>query len=395
MRARLTTLLPERLRAVLALALVLVLGAALGVLVGGGERPAGVATGTVPAPGGIKARVPDPAAKQLARMSLPRKVAQVFLLGFPGRDPGAGPAGAFRTRDVGGVVLERSNYGGPGALRGLTARLRAAAARGHRVRPWVMAGQEGGGFNALPGLPPATAPADLSGPAAGGREAASAARTLHRLGVDGVLAPTLDVGEAENPAVGARAFSPDPGQVARYGQAAVAAYRDAHVFSAPSHFPGLGSGSQPVEQGPSNVGQSAAQLSTQDLVPFRTAIQEGAPGIVVSNGLYTYDDFVTPASLSHAVMTDLLRQSLHFRGVALTDDLTDPAVTALTPPAESAVQALRAGADMLYLSRPPGAQEAAYEAVLAAVRKGRIPQARLDQAVSRILAVKRDYGLLR
>jgi beta-N-acetylhexosaminidase len=378
-----------------ALAVVLVLGAALGVLVGGGGRPSGVATGTVPTPAGVQPRVRDPAVAQLARMSLQRKVAQVFLLGFPGRGPGAGPAGAFRTRDVGGVVIERANYGGRAALRGLTARLRSAAARAHHVRPWVMTAQEGGEFDALPGLPPATAPADLSSPAAGGRESAAAARALHRLGVDGVLAPTLDVGEAENPAVGARAFRPDPGQVARYGQAAVRAYRDAHVFSAPSHFPGLGSGSQPVEEGPANVGQSAAQLSAQDLVPFRTAIQEGAPGIVVSNGLYTYDDFVTPASLSHAVMTDLLRRRLRFRGVALTDDLTDPGVTALEPPAQSAVQALRAGADMVYLSRPPGAQEAAYRAVLAAVRKGRIPRARLDQAVGRILAVKRDYGLLR
>jgi beta-N-acetylhexosaminidase len=378
-----------------ALAAVLVVGAGLGVLVGGGARPAGVITGTVPSPAGVTPRVRDPAAAQLARLSVPRKVAQLFLLGFPGRDPGAGPPGAFHTRDVGGVVLERSNYGGPAALRGVTGRLRSAARRAHRVRPWVMAAQEGGEFNALPGLPPATAPADLGSPTAGGREAAAAARALHGLGVDGVLAPTLDVGEAENPAVGARASSPDPGQVARYAQAAVAAYRDAHVFSAPGHFPGLGSGSQPVEQGPSNVGQSAAQLSAQDLVPFRTAIREGAPGIVVSNGLYTYDDFVTPASLSHAVMTDLLRRRLHFRGIALTDDLTDPAVTALETPAQSAVQAVRAGADMLYLSRPPGAQEAAYRAVLAAVHKGRIPRARLDQAVGRILAVKRDYGLLR
>jgi beta-N-acetylhexosaminidase len=394
-RARLTTHLPARLRTLAPLAVVLALGAGLGVLVGGGGRPAGVVTGTVPSPGGAQARARDPVAAQLARMSVPRKVAQVFLVGFPGSGAGSGPAGGFRKRDVGGVVLERSNYIGPAALRALNGRLRTATRRAHRVRPWVMAAQEGGEFNALPGLPPATAPADLSSPAAGGRESVAAGRALRRLGVDGVLAPSLDVGEAENPAVGARAFSPDPGQVARYGQAAVAAYRDTRVFSAPGHFPGLGSGSQPVEQGPSNVGQSGAQLAAQDLVPFRTAIKEGAPGLVISNGLYAYDDFVTPASLSHAVMTGLLRRRLHFRGVALTDDLTDPAVTALETPAQSSVQALRAGADMLYLSRPPGAQEAAYRAVLAAVRKGRITRARLDQAVGRVLAVKRDYGLLR
>ncbi len=130
-------------------------------------------------------------------------------------------------------------------------------------------------------------------------------------------------------------------------------------------------------------------------MPFRSAIDAGVPGIEVSNGLYVYDDFVTPASLSRRVITGLLRGKLGFRGVALTGDLTDPAVTALVPPARAAVQALAAGADLLYLSAPPADQAAAYRAVLAAVRKRRVPAKRLDQAVTRVLAAKRDYGVLR
>ena len=94
-------------------------------------------------------------------------------------------------------------------------------------------------------------------------------------------------------------------------------------------------------------------------------------------------------------MTGLLRDKLGFEGVAMTSDLADPAVTALEPPRRSAVQALRAGADLLYVSAPAADQAAAYRAVLTAVRKKRLSMARLDQAVSRVLGAKRDYGLLR
>ena len=153
------------------------------------------------------------------------------------------------------------------------------------------------------------------------------------------------------------------------------AYREAKLFAAAGHFPGLGSASQPVGEGPANVGLSGRELERADVVPFKSAIQAGVPGIVVSNGLYAYDDFVTPATLSRRVTTGLLRGDLGFKGVALTGDLTDPAVTALEPPAAAAVQAVRAGADLLYLSAPPAEQAAAYRAVLAAVRKKRVSAA--------------------
>jgi beta-N-acetylhexosaminidase len=167
------------------------------------------------------------------------------------------------------------------------------------------------------------------------------------------------------------------------------------VFSAPSHFPGLGSASQAVEEGPASVSLSGAELRRRDLVPFRSAIDAGAPGILIANGLYTYDDFVTPASLSRSVMTGLLRRRMGFRGVAITGNLTDPGVTALFQPRAAAVQALKAGADMITINGPASDQEGAYRAVLAAVRTKAISRRRLDEAVGRILSVKRDYGLVR
>lgn len=380
-----------------ALTLLVVLGGGLALLLGGGGDGSPGATpekGPATSPG-VSGGPTDPAEATLVRMSVQRKVAQVFLWGFTGQGPDASALGRLRSRDLGGVVVSRANYAGPDQLRGLTGQLRSVAARARNVQPWVMAAQQGGEFNALPGLPPATAPADLDRASAGAQEAGAGARALRALGVNGVLGPVLDVGADDNVAVGGRAFSDDPAEVAGYAQRTIAAYRRERVFSAPAHFPGLGSANQSAEEGPASVSLSARALSQQDILPFETAVDEGVPGILVSNGLYVYDDFVTPASLSRDVMVGLLRKRLDFRGVAITDNLADPAVTALERPPRAAVLALKAGADMLFISGPGADQEGAYTAVLQAVKKGEIPRRRLDEAVKRILSVKRDYGMLR
>ena len=380
----------------LGLGAVIALGAGLGALVGGHDRdgsgtptPAGgiASTPTATTPDGR----PDPVPALVRRMSIERKVAQVFLWGVPGTGPLPPKLAGLAPRDLGGVVVGRGNYADPGQLRALTASVGA----GKRLRPLVMAAQQGGEFNALAGLPPATAPSDLDDVAAGVREVRATGPALRPLGVNGVFAPVLDIGPPDGAAVGALAYSDRTEEVSRFAARVTAAYRQAKIFAAAGSFPGLGSASQPVSEGPANVGLSERQIERGEVTPFISAIKAGVPGIVVSNGLYVYDDFVTPATLSRRVITGLLRGKLGFEGVALTSDLTDPGVTALEPPARSAVQALRAGADLLYLSAPPSDQAAAYRAVVAAVRNKRVPVSRLDQAVARILGAKRDYGLLR
>jgi beta-N-acetylhexosaminidase len=106
------------------------------------------------------------------------------------------------------------------------------------------------------------------------------------------------------------------------------------------------------------------------------------------------NDFTAPASLSKEVVSDLLRGELGFRGVAITDDLAAPAVAVAATVPQAAVRALRAGADMLFVSGPEAEQQAAYDAVLAAARRGRLARGRLDEAVTRILLVKRALGLI-
>jgi beta-N-acetylhexosaminidase len=345
--------------------------------------------------GGGGAAVPGSVADLARRLPVERKVAQLFLFGFRGTDLNAEIFGRLRRLDVGGIVITGQNYTDVTQLGSLAGEAAVIASEERHVKPWVMTSQEGGELNSFPDLPPAALPADLgSAPEArsGAKESASA---LHSLGVNGVLGPVVDVGTETGSALGARVYSDQPDLVSAYAEETVAAYRAEHVFSAVKHFPGLGAADQSTEEGPATVGLGLDELRARDLIPFEAAIDAGVPGVVIGHALYALNDFTVPASLSKAVATDLLRRELRFKGVAITDDLADPAITTIHTVPDAAVQALRAGADMLHISGGAGAQQSAYVAVLRAVQRGRIPRRRLDQAVGRILLAKQDYDLIR
>jgi beta-N-acetylhexosaminidase len=210
-----------------------------------------------------------------------------------------------------------------------------------------------------------------------------------------ILAPVVDVGPEDGGSVGARAFSDDQEEVADFATAQVRSFRESGVLAAAKHFPGIGSGSQPTEEGPSTVGFSLKELRERDLVPFRAAIRAGVPAILVGHAAYGIDDFVRPASLSPAITTDLLRGELGFNGAAIADDLAAPAITATRRIPPAAVDAVNAGADMMILSGLPSDQDAAYRAVLRAVRNGEISERRLNEAVRRSLVVRRELGFIR
>ena len=410
---------PARRRLAIALLAVLALAAgAIGVVVGAGQDDDSGRASSVPSPGrgtpqerisflakivpaaqsrrrGSAQGFPRPVARLARRMSVERKVAQLFLFGFRGTDATAEIFGRLRRLDLGGVVLAGPNYVDTIQLAALAGEVAAVARKARHVAPWVLATQEGGELNSFPDLPPAATASDLRSAAEAGDGAGESAAALRELGVNGVLGPVLDVGTEAGSVLGARVYSDDPAEVSAYAEATIGAYRDQRVFSAARHFPGLGASDQSTEEGPATVGLGLEELSDRDLIPFTAAVRAGVPGVIVGHALYSFNDFTVPASLSRQVDTDLLRRQLRFKGVALTDDLADPAITAIHTVPDAALRALRAGADMLQISGRVGDQQAAYVAVLRAVQRGAIPRSRLDQAVGRILLAKRDYGLIR
>ncbi len=340
--------------------------------------------------------VPRSVSDLARRLPLERKVAQLLLFGFRGTDLTADVFRRLRRLDLGGIVLAGANYtGDPNLLGQLGGDAKVIARQEGHVPPWVLAVQDGGEFNELQGLPPPLAPADLASAKEAAAQATETARTLRGLNVTGVLGPVVDVGFESGSALGVRVYSDQPEEVSSYAKAVVGAYRKERLFGAVKHFPGLGSADQSTQLGPASVGLDLEQLRQRDLVPFRAAMKAGAAGVLLSHALYPVNDFTRPGSLTREIATDLLRDELRFKGVAITDDLADPAITTSLSVPDAAVQALQAGADLLFISGPPGDQQAAYAALLRAVRRGDVPRRRLNEALLRALEAKEDYGLIR
>ena len=339
--------------------------------------------------------VPSSIADLARRLPLERKVAQLFLLGFEGQDLTDPIFEQMRRQDLGGLVFENRNYLDPQQIASMAGEGAVIAADEGHVPPFVMVSQEGGDYSEFPDLPPAEAPSEFANVEEAETASAEAAAALGGLGFNAVIAPDIDVGTADGTgALDERAFSDDPERVAEYAKAVVGAYADADVMAVPKHFPGLGAAAQAPEDGPTPVGLTVPELRERDFVPFQAAFDAGARAVMVSHGSYTTDDFVTPGSLSKAIATGILREELEFAGVSITDDLASPAVTAITTIPDAAVEALKAGVDLVWISGPRGDQEAAMNAVLNAVQAGDISRERIDQAVLRALTAKQALGLI-
>jgi beta-N-acetylhexosaminidase len=332
---------------------------------------------------------PRPLQRSVQRLPLRRKVAQLFMVGFAGIGPGAPIYKTLIKRDLGGVVLESSNVT-PG-LTQLVASLQETARRAGHGPLLIAADQEGGARRAILDLPPRAQPEVARGGIKAIRnEARDAGRALRRFGIRMTLAPLADVAAQGGPYT-ARAYGVEAGFVARAVSAAVGGYLSVGVIPAVGSFPGAGGAAQDPQAGPAPVGLSLDELSKRDLRPFR-AVAGRAPVVVLSNATYAAFDGVTPASvLPDAVR--LLRTRLRFRGVVMTGNLVTTTATTATSVASAAVDALKAGADLLWIPGSAANQTAAFRAVLAAVRSGRISRERVDASVARILALKRRFGI--
>lgn len=366
----------SRLRAVaIAAGLVLALGAGAGLsLLLSGDQTG--ATGTVRTSGATLPIAPEQAA------------AQLFVVGFGGTRGSDPDVRRLAERPWGGVLLERGNASSPAGVRALVAAIRRRARAAGHDEPLVAIRQAGGAASALPGLPPVAQPDQLVAREAA-VQATAAARALEPLGIDLTLAPVADLATTVGPAA-ATGFSRDPAIAADLVAAAVKAYRQAGMASAPGSFPGQGGASQDPRQGPATVGLDLPTLQRTDMRPFVAAARD-APVIQMSGALYAAWDGVTPATLAPEAY-DLLRRGARFGGVALSGDLN--AATAVTggSAAEAAVAALRAGADLLWVPGDAADQEAAYQAVLAGIASDAALRTRAAEALARVRLLRDRYA---
>lgn len=202
------------------------------------------------------------------------------------------------------------------------------------------------------------------------------------------FAPVADVlTNADNTAVGDRAFSSDAETAGRMVAASVAGLQQTGVSACVKHFPGHGDTAADSHTGAAQTDRTKAEMEAEEFVPFRAGIEAGTDMVMVghiSAPELTGGDSL-PSSLSESVITGVLRSELGYDGIVITDAMNMGAVTEYYEPDVAAIMALKAGADMVLM---PEDFVQAYEGVLAAVQDGTISQERVDDSLRRIYRVK-------
>lgn len=324
----------------------------------------------------------------LATLSLREKAAQLVMPWIPG---GLSPTDAAakeaerlaRDVGVGGFIVGR---GGAPGTRATVQRLQGVAA----VPLLVASDLEWGpgmrldGGTVYPGNMALGATRDTALAYAQG---CATAREALASGITVAFAPVADVNvDPRNPIINTRSYGEDPRLVAAMTRAAVRGLQDGGMLSVVKHFPGHGDTHTDSHVALPVVRASRARLDSVELVPFRTAIQAGVGGVMTAHLAVPAITGRTdvPATLSANVLRGLLRDAMSFDGLVVTDAL-DMGGVAIATPEEVAVRAVAAGADVLL--QPPH-PERVVDALVRAVRDGRLTEARLDASVRRILRAK-------
>lgn len=251
------------------------------------------------------------------------------------------------------------------------------------------------------------------------RRARATAEAARALGIHLVFAPVADVNNnADNPVINVRSFGEEPAAVGRFVAATVKGLQEGGVLATLKHFPGHGDTAVDSHRSLPVLPFDRARLDALELVPFRAGLAAGArsvmtahlavpaldatPAPVLANAPRTHDftedvkeveeKGTLPATLSRAMTTKLLREELGFDGLVCTDSMAMGGVVAHFETGDAAVRVLEAGGDLVLM--PPDAR-VAISAIVDAVKSGRLPEARLDEAVSRVLAEKERVGLFR
>ena len=288
-----------------------------------------------------------------------------------------------------GVVLFAKNAPDPAGLRRITRGLQRASGD----RALIATDQEGGQIRSVPFAAPQASQVTLTSPRAATENARAGARDLKAAGINVNLAPVADVAGGIGSVVAGRAYPGGSDRVAALVRASVRAHARHRVAATAKHFPGLGRAAANTDDEPVTLDTPERELQ-RDLVPFRAAIRAGVPLMMASHALYTALDRDRIASQSEAVLGDLLRGEMGFEGVVVTDSIEAEAVLDRSSVAEAAERSVEAGADLVLMTGS-GSWNEVQPRLLRRARRDRAFRARVGEAASRVLALKRRLGLAR
>ena len=323
-----------------------------------------------------------------------REVGQLAIAGFAGHSIPADLKVLAKEFDLGGIILFARNVAEPEQVADVAREARSLA---HELPLWVSTDQEGGRVARLKSpftvWPPMRTLGRSGDERLTERFARAMAAELRAVGISLDYTPVLDIlTQRDNPAIGDRALAERAEDVARLGSVIIRTLQAEGIAACGKHFPGHGDTTTDSHHELPLIEHPPDRLERVELVPFRAAIEANVAAIMTAHILIPAIDAERPATLSSAIVTGMLKQSLGYQGLVLSDDIEMRAISAQFGTVEATVAAIAAGCDaVLMCGTDQGAQMAALEAVIHGVEDGTLPLKRVEDALARHRRVKERF----
>ncbi|MBA2705976.1 MAG: hypothetical protein H0U60_19230 [Blastocatellia bacterium] len=339
----------------------------------------------------------------LLSLSLEQQIGQYFFIGLPGTELDAQTRALIQEVQPGGVIIFGRNVAGPQQLRDLLDGVRELLP----VAPLLGVDQEGGLvdrlrkiFTPMPSARTIREHGDLSGARSLGR---ITGEVLRLLGFNMNFAPVMSIMTEERDLLSnglySRSFGRSPGEVLGYTTVYLRGLQETGMIGCLKHFPGIGAGEVDSHEEMPMVRLTHEDLLAQDLAPYIELFERrddrvrcvmishgGFPNIDIMKGVT--GGLLEPASLSHNIVTNLLRKELGYQHLVVTDDLEMGAIAKHCEIESAVVRAFIAGEDMMLICAHPEIIRRGYDALLSVARDGKLPKDRMRASLKRIAAIK-------
>ena len=324
-----------------------------------------------------------------AAPSLQHLIGQKLVVSMEGHTPSSSLLDRARRGRIGGVLIHGWNFSSSTQLRSIANELQQAAAQGGQPPLLIAVDQEGGKVKTVSWIPPTLSPPQMGSSDTARTQGRKTGGALVGLGVNTDFAPVADVPASTSSFMyqQGRTWSFSSRETARLANAFALGLGDRGALATMKHFPGLGFATKNTDDFVVHIDATKSELAP-GLRPYRHAVANGVPLVMLSNAVYRAYDRSHAAGWSRPIGTTLLRGELGFHGVTITDSLDGAANARGTPTNPLALKAAKAGTDMLLLTGSEASSRSVFRTLLDAAKAGKIRHDRLTASYDRILALK-------
>ncbi len=287
--------------------------------------------------------------KEIENMTLYEKIGQIITVGIDGYTINDKTKELIVDKKVGGIILFKDNINDSNQLLQLINNIKDINSK-NKIPLFISIDEEGGRVSRLPKeikkLPSNEVIGNINDKKLAYDIGETIGYSLKSFGFNMDFAPVLDINSnPNNKVIGDRAFSSNKNIVANLGVSEINGFKSSNIISVAKHFPGHGDTDIDSHYKLPIINKTLDELKEVEFVPFKNAIKENVPSIMVSHILLPEIDDINPASMSKTIITDILRKDLKFDGLIVTDDMTMVAITNNFDISEACIKSINAGAE--------------------------------------------------